>query len=199
MINIFKEIVNYEDNDSFEDYLKRLEIISVFSDLIEPYPNKANFKGVIRFILLGYSVESDMLFTHGQEWGKIRDRIFKKVGLPNTLYSDVALLNAPAVLSTIQKWLQYNNDENFTNYIVLRDLRTQMLSAALDKILKSSGEVDYDQKYKCAQYAKDLLQMMNDTLQTFIQNNPKLKESITAFNRASVSKNTVSVESFIDQ
>lgn len=195
MIHPYASIINYE-GDEFDDYLNKCHLISVFEDVIKAFPERENYKGIIKFIAWGYSIQSDELVI-GMEWGKTRDRLFKKSLLPENLYEQVALLKNDAVLSSIQKYLTLQNDENFVQYVTYRDLRRQMLSASLAGIIKSSGETDYDQKFKCAEYSKDLLDMMNDALNTFIQNNAKLKDSIGALNKAvQKQSNSFGVETF---
>lgn len=189
MTNIYYDIVNYE-NDDFEEYLRRILIYDVFKNIIEEYADTIIAKKVIRYILYAYSMDSEMLSPNGNNWSKVSEQILEVVGLPIELYDDVLLLQNQSVLLTIQRWLQYQNNEMFTNYITYRDLRREMLASSLSKIKAASDEINYEQKMKNAIHAGTLLQMMNEAMESFIQNHPKLKASAETLNRAN-NKNKV--------
>ena len=76
MINQYREITSY-DGTKFEDFLNRLNLISIFGELLKVYPVEVA-QGIVKYILWAYSIESDELSTVKEEWGKIRDRIYKK-------------------------------------------------------------------------------------------------------------------------
>ena len=196
MIHPYQQLVNYEGND-LKDYLNKIYLLSIFSAVVEQYPN--DYKGVVKYILYAYSIDSDMLLI-GEEWSKACPRIFKHTLLPQDLYEDVALLKSSSVLSVIEKWLKFQNDENFTNYCHFRDLRFQMLQSSLSNILKNTGEIDYEQKMKNSIHSKELLAMMKESIDSFIQNHPIMKESIKAFNKANnMNSKTMGVEGMLKE
>src|ERR1035437_2823463 len=138
MINNYSEIIKYDEGDEyFDDFLKKIHLMEVFKCLLEDYPDKKVFTAVVKFILFGYSVESDMLTTSGLTWDKLSDNIFKRVGLDEQYYDDVARLENDNVRLAIDKWLQLQNNENWTQYILYRDLRKQFLAAALFPLPKA--------------------------------------------------------------
>lgn len=195
MINPFNEITTYE-GDSFDEYLKRLYLFDVFKEIFSEYPDKNTCIGVVRFIAYGYSLDSNMLMTAGNTWGKVAPLIFKKVGLPDELYNDTVLLENAAVHNSIQRFLRLQDNENWNQYILFRDLRTQFMSYSLSKLKKSTGEIDIQAKMDAATYSRDLLKMMEDARMSFISNNQKLKGSVDALNKAMKQKDTISPEKY---
>ena len=182
MINPNFAITSFEEDFGFEEYLKKVHLFEIFAEIFEQYPTDA--LGIIKFIAWSYGMDSEMLATAGNSWSKVATQIFERSNLPQALWNDVGLLEGEVVQSAVQKFLRYQNDENWTQFITYRDLRRQMLSSSLASIKKSSGEVDYEQKMANAQHSQKLLEMMNDAKDIFVQNNPKLKSSVEAFNKA---------------
>lgn len=188
MINPYYSIITTDEVD-FEDFLRKLNLFEIFKPILEEFPDVELFKGIVKFIAWGFSLDSDMLNTIGNSWGKVCELIYQKAGLPydkeekDSIYNSVANLKSDAVRDAIERWLRFQNDEHWTQFIHYRDLRRQMLSASLEELKKASGEVDYTAKMDCAKYSKELLQMMDDAKETFIQNNSKLKGSVEAINK----------------
>lgn len=201
MINPYYTITT-TDEANFQDFLTKLNLIEIFRPVLEEFPDVELFKGIVKFIAWGFSLDSDILNTVGNTWSKVADVIYEKTGLPydndkeDGIYGNVAELKSDGVRLAIEKWLQFQNDENWTQFIHYRDLRRQMLAASLDVLKKASGEVDYTAKMDCAKYSKELLQMMDEAKETFIQNNPKLKGSVEAINKATKDRTTRSPASY---
>ena len=194
MVNCYKDIINYDEgHDYFDEFLEKMHIMEIFKPIFEEFTDKQVQLGAVKYILYAYSINSDMLTTNGLSWDKLSEKIFKKCKLPDEQYDNIARLESVSVQDCIQKWIRYQNDENFTQYVTFRDLRRQLLSASLSNVKKSSGEVDYATKMQCAVDSKQLLQMMSDARDTFIQNSAKLKDNVTALYEAQ-KKNTLSVE-----
>jgi hypothetical protein len=178
MISPFHSIISYEEND-WEEYLDRILLIHVFSPVIKEYKDKDTLKGVIRFIAYAYSVDSDKIIL-SRDWKKNKQEIFELVLIKpeKKSYEDLVLLKNQAVVETIHRWVTHQDNATFTHLQVLKDLRVEMQISALSKILKSSGEVDYDQKFRNAKYADDLKKMIKDLESELIQNNQKLKDAV---------------------
>lgn len=201
MINPYFSIVT-TDELNFEEFLRKLNLIEIFRPVLVEFPDMDLFKGIVKFIAWGFSLDSDMLATTGNTWSKVCDLIYEKARLPydseneDGIYNSVANLKSDGVRESIERYLSFQDDENWTQYIHYRDLRKQMLAASLDGIKKASGEIDYTAKMDCAKYSKELLLMMDEAKETFIQNNSKLKGSVEAVNKASNVKTTRSVASY---
>src|SRR5690606_31953705 len=171
MINPFQEIIKYDDVDAFEDYLNKINIIYIFKPIFDAYPDKDIAKGVIKFILLGYSIDSDMLHVGGRSWDRLSLAIYEKAGLPydnEELRIEVTELKTEVLLKVVDSWLRYQDNENWRQYITYRDLRDQMLKSSLSDIRTASGEINYEQKMKNAVHSQVLLKMMNEARETFI-------------------------------
>lgn len=200
MINAYTSIINYSDEQqAFDEYLKQKYLFDIFKELLIDFPDVEIFKGIVKYVLWAYSLESEMLLMNGETFEKTSRRIFNKTLLPESVYVDVALLDNASVRNVIQRWLQYQNEEEFTNYCHFRDLRREMLSSSIGSILKSTGEQDFEQKMKNAYHAKELLEMMKEALAKYVQNSPKLKNSIKAFDGVMLNKNTATVEDFLNK
>lgn len=198
MVNAYSAIINYSnEDDAFDEFLKKKYLFEIFKGLLIEFPDVKIFTGVVKYILWAFSLESDMLIMNGETFDKTSQRIFKKTGLPERLYDDVALLKSESVQYTIEEWLKFQNHEEFTNYCNYRELRREMLSSSIGSILKSTGEQDFEQKMKNAIHAQELLEMMKESLAKYVQNSPKLKNSIKAFG-VTVNRNTATVEDFLN-
>jgi hypothetical protein len=207
MINAYHSLIKSEEED-FEEYLRKLYLIDIFKPLLEEFSDKGLFKGVVKFILWGYSMESDMLMTQGNTWANVSEEIYQKAELPDdrnieeneleekSIYRMVCKLKSFAVRETIERWLNFQNNDNWTQFCHFRDLRKQFLELSLSYLKKSGGEIDIEAKMKAATYSKDLLRMMEDARDGFIQNHPKLRSGVEAVNKATGDKKSRSVGSY---
>lgn len=136
-------------------------------------------------------MESEMLQTQGNTWSKIADEIYDKAELPddkkdeNGIYHAVCNLKSDNVRDAIERFLLLGNEDNWIQYTHFRDLRKQFLALSISNMKKNTGEIDIEAKMKAAIYSKDLLKMMEDARDGFIQNHPKLRGSVEALNKAS--------------
>ncbi|MEO7048932.1 MAG: hypothetical protein ABI091_26755 [Ferruginibacter sp.] len=200
MVDPYHDIVSYSgDERIFDEYLKKRHLFDLFKDLLDEFPDVNIFFGIVKYILYAFTPSSDMLLMNGETFEKTSERIFKKAKLPQSVYGEVALMKSEAVQGAIDRWLQFGNEEEFTNYVNFRSLRREMLSSSVGSILKSTGEQDFEQKMKNAHHAKELLEMMKEALAKYVQNSPKLKNSIKAYDSIILNKNTATVEDFINK
>lgn len=181
MISAYNSLITYKEGE-WEDYLEKLCLIDIFSPLLKAYPDKGHFSSVVKYILWAYSVESDMLVI-GSDWLKTKRKIFEKacVKPEGHFYEELVLLKKPEVIDTIQKWLEFQDNDLFAQIQILKDLRVEMQISCNSPIRKSSGEIDFSQKFLNAQYSMDLKKMIKDLESELIQNNPQLKDAIKDF------------------
>lgn len=183
MTNPYFSLINYEQ-DEWSDYLDKLCLINIFKPIIDEYGNnKITLNGTIRYILMAYSVESESI-TIGMEWVKNKQEIFNKTLLDKSKYDDLVLLKNKAVLITIKRWLDFQDNEQFSTWSMLKDLIVEMRIAANSDIKKATGEIDYETKKKCADYVIELYDRVKEVEAKFIQSHPKLKEGYKEFNQA---------------
>lgn len=195
MISPFHSLISYEENE-WEDYLDKILLLDIFMPVIKDYQDREVLKCVIRFIAYAYSHDSDKIIL-GQEWKKNKQQIFEYVMVKpeKTSYEDLVLLKRKSVVDSIHNWMSFQDKDTFTQLQVLKDLRVEMQVSSLTNILKSSGEVDYDQKYRNAGYASELKKMIKDLESELIQNNQRLKDAVREVKIAK-SKVTIGPESF---
>lgn len=194
MINPVNEITSY-NGDEWQSFLDKIALAEVFQDLINTYGGDANvLRSIIHYIVWTYSLSSEKV-SIGGDWTKTKKNIFFEAGVPNEMWGEVAELKEEAILKTVKRWLTFQNNETYMQLCMLKDLRQEMQIAANTPVRKSSGEIDYDMKYKCATYSKDLLQMIRDEESNLIQNHPKLKDAVREVKKQA-QKHTLSVESF---
>ena len=195
MVDPYSEIINHEE-DNWQEFFERICLIDIFKPVIEAYGNTDTLKCVIRYIVYAYSVNSDKIIL-SMEWHKNKQQIFEFVlAKPEKgIYEELVLLKSEAVLQAVCNWVDFQDSDSFKQLSVLRDLRVEMQISALSKIVKSSGEVDYDQKFKNAEYANKLKIMIRDLEAEQIQNNQKLKDAVKEV-KAVKSKFTVGPETF---
>ncbi len=196
MINPFQALVTYEE-DLWEDYLSQILLVDIFSPVIKEYEDKQVLKSVIRYIAYAYSHDSDKI-TLGQDWQKNKQQIFEFVMIKpeKKSYEDLVLLKNKAVVESIHNWLDFQQKDTFVQLQVLKDLRVEMQISSLTAILKASGEVDYDQKFRNAGYASDLKKMIKDLESELIQNDALLKEAAKEVRQARKTNNSRSVGTY---
>jgi hypothetical protein len=173
MINPFQSVIAYED-DNWNDFFERVNLLEIFKELIAWYgENKPLLKSFIKYIVWAYSKDSDMVVL-GMDWQENKRKIFDVSGfLPEQKYLDVTV--------------------HLKDFVVLKTIQI----ASVSDLKKSSGEIDYDTKFKCATYSKELLQMIKDLEQELIQNDMKLKEGVSEVKAASRKvKQTFGAENF---
>lgn len=185
MINPFLAVTKQETEEDFDEYLNKIHLYSVFKPLFAEFNDIDLIKKIIKFIAFGYSIESDYLMTQGKSWINTSNIIYDECGLPEDteIHNAVAKLQSDGVRDSIENWLRLLNDEAYTNYIHFRDLRKQFLELSLSDMKKNTGEIDIEAKMKAALYSKDLLKMMEEAKQMFVQHHPKLKTSTDALNK----------------
>ena len=115
MTNPFSAIISYTGND-FESYLMKVELFDIFGSLINDENVGPYASNVAKYIVWGYGMDSDMLSTEGYTWGKLSQQIFVKANLPEDLFDAVVDLNNDAVIDAIQNFIDYQNDENWTQF-----------------------------------------------------------------------------------
>lgn len=196
MISAYASVISYQ-NDDWEEYFDRINMIEIFRPVIEFYKDDSvKLKCVIKFILHCYSVESDKVKI-GYDWQKNKQEIFEETCKPmRDLYEATVLLKNDAVIETVNKWLTFQDSEVHSELCMLKDLKLEMQLSANSNIRKPSMEIDYDQKYKNSTYVTELRKKIRDLESEFIQNNSKLKEAVKEFKAAAKNKATIGVEKF---
>ncbi len=174
MTNPYFDIINHEEND-WDEFLDKICLIDIFKPVLQAYHDNHIRKAIIKYITMCYHADSDAVIM-GMEWQKNKQVIFERVGLTNLHYADTVLLKKPEVLKTINKLLEFQDNESWSSYCMLKDLIIEMRLAANSPILKSTGEIDYKVKKDCADYTTELYNTLKDVEQKFIQSNPKMKE-----------------------
>ncbi len=186
MTNIYNTIVSErEDEFDFMGYLQKVKCVHIFQPVFDEFEDITLAVKVIKFILYAYTPESDLLMEKGGTWEKLAKNIFNVVDIPTDYYEDVWHLKNVAVRDSAQNWLEFLNDDNWTNYVTFRNLRSQMIQHSLSEI-KKGEELDIKSKMDAAKYAQELLSMMDAIKNNFVQSAPQLKPSIEALKKATV-------------
>ena len=145
MINSYQSIINYEE-DSWEDYLTSICLIDIFKPLIDLVKDKPSLKFAIRYIVWTYSKESEHIIL-GDDWLKNKKRIFDETTLADVYYEDFVLLKNRIVVETIQRWIDFQDHNTFSNLMSLKDLMIEMRLSSNSPLKKTDGTtIDYDQK-----------------------------------------------------
>lgn len=195
MINAYNDLVTY-DGDDLEDYITSICLIDIFKKLIELFKDKNALKQVIRYIVWTYSKQSEHIVL-GDDWLENKKRIFDKTFLHRSYYEDVVLLKNRIIAETIQKWIEFQDNNTYSNLISLKELMTEMRISSNSALKKADGEsIDYDQKFKNAGYVFELEKMIKNLEQELVQNDMKLKEGIKELKKSSKNAFTVGVEKY---
>lgn len=188
MINIYHSIVSYQKDD-FKEHLNRIGVLDIFNPLSKEFEGKI-FNGVVRFILYGYSVESEILHSTGISWIVMAKIIYEKCELPNDdeYFQKIANLKSESVKDVIEKWLSAQNSESFVEYTNARDLRRYCLQQS-QTADKTKERVD------AMKYAKECQAMMEDAKSRFVENYDHLKPSLNALKKEK-QKNTLGPQDY---
>lgn len=195
MISPYQSIISYEE-DNWDEFLEKCLLIDIFMPIIIFYKEPHIIKCVIKYIVYAYSVQSEKIVL-GMDWQKNKQQIFEFVLIKpeKDSYEDLVLLKNKAVVDTIHNWMEFQDNDTFKMLQVLKDLRVEMQISSLSRIIKSSGEVDYDQKYRNAEYSVKLKEKIKELEAELIQNNVKMKDAVREV-RMSKSKFNVGPETF---
>lgn len=181
----YQQLTTYEE-DNWNEFLNKICLIDIFKDLFQVV-EKSDFKYAVKYIAYCYSIDSDAIVL-GTEWYANKLKIYSRSELPE-IYSEYFLqLKNDIVLNVINRWLEFQQSDTWMQLMVLKDLKIEMQLSANSSIKKSSGEIDFDQKYKNANYATDLTKKIKDLEMELIQNSPKLKEAVMEVKNASKSQ-----------
>ena len=194
MINSYFETVTYTGDD-YAEYLEKLNIISIFEPIFKEYEDPELTKKIVKYVAYTHSIESDKLSVSGDRRKEV-SKVFKELDIADNYYEDLVLLKNPAVIKSVQRWMNYKDNRQIEYLFTLQNAYVQQQAAALKDIKKSTGECDFDQKMRCIEHMTELKQMIKDAESELQQNHEKLKEAYKEVNKASMKK-TASVEDFI--
>lgn len=194
MIIPFNELASYNGNE-IKDRLDELCLTDIFDELIPLFKDDLSLSQAIKYIVLAYTKDSNCVVL-GIDWLENKKRVFDKSFLHKDYYNDFVLLQNRIVVKTIQKWVNIQDSNVWSNLCSLKDLLIEMRLSCNSEIRKSSGEIDYSQKYLNATYVQDLGKMIKDLEAELIQNDPKFKEAIKEFKKVKAEKVTMGAESF---
>lgn len=195
MVNAYYALINHEEDD-WQEFLNKICLIDIFMDLILNYGhNKPLLKSFIKYIVWCYSPQSDKVII-GDDWEENKKRIFDAAGFePIDSYLQATVyLKDEIVVKTINKWLNFQDNDINAQLKSLQDLQLEMRISSNSDIKKASSETDFDQKFKNACYVGDLRKMINNLQDELIQSSPKLKEAYKEIKQVISKKNTKSVE-----
>lgn len=193
MINAQQQLISYEDSE-WDDFLTKLDLIGVFKPILDCFMENTIRRGVIRYIVWTYSRSSDKVIMD-MEWNRNKLRIFEETDLPKEYKPLTVDLKSESILSAIEKWVEFQDEDVFSQILSLKDLRLEMQQTSVGVIKKSSGEIDYDQKFKNAKYVTDLRAMIKDLESELVQHDPRMKSAVKEV-RLTRNKFTVGPEKF---
>lgn len=205
MINSFQEISIFSGDD-FRDHLGRISLDHIFDPLLKEYGyDPALCVKIIKYIAFGNSIESDKISVGGDRRKELH-KIFRYLDIPNegvdpkflsikrNYYEEIVLLSNDSVAESIIRWLKHKDNRQIEFLFTLQNAYVQQQAASLKEIRKSSGEVDYDQKFKCIGYMMDLKNKIKDAESELQQNDPKLKAAYEELKQAKQKAPVMGVE-----
>lgn len=189
MINPYFEIITKEE-DNFKDFLERVRLLDIFKEIFDTFPEMDLCKKIVKFITYAYSLESDKISTSGDRRVE-KKRIFDSIGLKGKEIEELVLnLEAPSVIICIEKWLAFQDNDNFNYLVTLKENYVQQQRGSL------LPTTDYNQKQKCVEHMNSLRKMIKEATSELIQNSEKLKEAHVEVRKAAKKHNTTGIEAF---
>lgn len=194
MINSQQELIAYEE-DAWEEFLTRLDLLHIFKPILGLSSDKTVIRGIVRYIVWTYSKTSDKVIMD-MEWERNKKKIFDETDLHLQWREMLIDLKGEALIQSIERWIEYQDEDVATQILTLKDLKREMQISSVGKILKSNGvEIDYDQKFKNAGYVVELREMIKKMEAELVQNDMKLKAAVKEV-RTVRAKNTMGMEKF---
>lgn len=192
MVLVYQTLTTYQGSE-WKKLFEQLGLLDTFGEILGDYSHPDSTRKVIRYIVWTYSANSERLIS-GQDWENNKKNNFDHAGIAIEMWEKIGMLKDRVILNAVHYWLEYQDDPVFKMLLCLKDLKLEMQISSVGRITKASSEIDYDQKYKNANYAIELDGKIKQLENQLIQNDPKLKEAIkeTKFNR----RTTVGVENF---
>lgn len=192
MINSQQELIAYEEDD-WEEFLNRLDLMHVFKPILGLTKDKTEIRGIIRYIVWTYSKTSDKVVMD-MEWDRNKKKIFDDTDLHLHWRDMIIDLKSEALVTSIERWIEYQDEDVATQIITLKDLKREMQISSISDIKKgTSQETDYDQKFKNAEYVIKLREMIKKMEAELIQNDLKLKSAVKEVKSVRI-KNTIGIE-----
>lgn len=194
MINSQQELVSYED-DQWDEFLNRLDLIYIFKPILGLSTDASVIRGIVRYIVWTYSKSSDKIIID-MEWTRNKNKIFDDTDLHLQWREMLVNLKSEALVSSIERWIEYQDEDIATQIITLKELKREMQISSISDIQKgNTEEIDYDQKFKNAEYMIKLREMIKKMEAELIQNDLRLKTATKEI-RTTKSKDTLGVEKF---
>jgi len=196
MISAYHSILSYQGDD-IVSHLEHILLEGVFEPVIESYSDdKPMLKCIIRYIVMAYSKNSDKVLVEGR-WHTNKERIYNDAMLPPTepMRSNVIYFKDDSIRRAALNWMEFQDDNVYTQYKVLQDLKIEMQMSANGVIKKSNGEIDYTQKFLNAGYATELANSIKALEAELMQNDEKFKDAVREV-KTTKSKNTLGVEHY---
>lgn len=176
MVNPYIALTSYEGSE-WGKFLDQMGLLKVFEGVLMNFCHPDSTRKIIRYIVWTYSVNSDRQVA-GMDWENNKRNNFNQAGLPGDFWEKIGLLKDLDVRRTVHRWLDFQDEPLFKQLQTLRDLKMEMQLSSVGIISKSNGEIDYDQKFKNANYSVDLDKMIQQLENQSIQNNPNLKDAM---------------------
>jgi hypothetical protein len=207
MINAFQEITSFE-GENFNDYLAEITLFTIFEPVFAEYMDPVFCKKVVLYIVYANSVDSSKIGV-GNDRRRELNKIFKDLEIPpngphpfdpdmgeRDFYTEIVLMTNSSVVTSIERWLQHKDNRQLEYLFTLQNAYVQHQSASLKDIRKASGEIDYDQKFKCIEYMMKLKKMIADAESELQQNDPKLKQAYEEVKTAKQKIKTLGPEAY---
>lgn len=206
MINSFQEVSTLSGDD-FRDHLGKISLDHIFDPVFKEYAYDPPLcMKIVKYIAYGNSIESNKISVGGDRRKELY-KIFRDLEIQNSgteplfpdiqrnYYDEIVLLGNDAIVESIIRWLKHKDNRQLEFLFTLQNAYVQQQAASLKEIKKSSGEVDYDQKFKCIGYMMDLKNKIKDAESELQQNDPKLKEAYEEVKQSRAKFPSMGVES----
>lgn len=199
MINAYQAIMAHKKG-SWESFFEKHPFDDVFEELVKEFPDDGDLTAVIHYILMAYSIESEMIII-GADWAKTKKKIFEKVMVKPTaeMYDGLVHLKSEAVQKTVIKWLDFQSSEVFEILQTAKDLRAELQLSCTTAIQKPDGEINYDQKYKNLGYCIELRKTIRELESELVQNSESLKDAVREVRQIVSHSKSFGVESFLNE
>lgn len=172
MIKIYDEIIDSEGEEDWIVFLTKLNVHKIFKPLFDVYKDQNELMCITKYIMYCFSLDSDMLISDGKDWMSLSLNIAKKAGIQEKDMLDVVNLKSISMIEAIENFLDYQNDEKWTQYCHYRELRRKFLKNSL------AEETDDKSAMTSIMNAETLLEKMEALQSTFVRKNAKLRAPV---------------------
>lgn len=184
--SIFQDLMQFREvGGDMVERISAIGVYEIFKPLIEQYALKGDmdsFNKALFYILWLYSKDTDLIVA-GYDYLEVKAMVAKRLSIEGKLYSDLIQLATPAIVETVNNYMDYQNSRIYRHLTMVRE-QYQIMVRSSTWILTPAG-MDYEQMRRNSRHAAELYDDIRIWEQKFTEEERVLKPAIGELKRGS--------------